>query len=178
MHKFYIKKDDKIEGPYSAKQMLELNLMHNTLVKEECINEWLPISKYDFRGMAKQELIQRLQKTSNSNVQTELKHSNVPDTSFPSTIEYKANFNEGANSIGGKIIITPDLIIFKAHSFNFGDLSDRIFKIQDVSGYRKGFLTFLYIQFKYGYEIKLTVWKKQEIITEIENRRKLLIASK
>ncbi len=57
MHKFYIKKDNIIEGPYSAKQMLELNLMHNTLVKEECINEWLPISKYDFRGMAKQELI-------------------------------------------------------------------------------------------------------------------------
>ena len=107
----------------------------------------------------------------------ELNYNNVPDGYFPSQIEYMANFNEGANAIGGKLIITPDKIIFKAHRLNFGNLSDRIFKIQDVAGYRKGILTYLYIQFKDGREIKLAVWKKQEIITEIENRRKQLIAT-
>ena len=107
---------------------------------------------------------------------TEVNYSDEPDGYFPSAIEYMANFNEGANAIGGKLIITPDQIIFKAHKFNFGNLSDRIFKIQDVSGYRKGILTYLYIKFNDGREIKLAVWKKQEIITEIENRRKRLIA--
>ncbi len=93
---------------------------------------------------------------------------------FPADLEYQANFNEGLLSIGGKIIITPEQLIFKAHSINIGDLSDRIFNIKDIIGYRKGLLTFMFIRFSDGREIKLTVWKKQEIIDELEKRKYLV----
>ncbi|MCM1139039.1 MAG: hypothetical protein NC453_10770 [Muribaculum sp.] len=93
---------------------------------------------------------------------------------FPAQIEFKANFNEGINSIGGKLIITPTQLIFKAHSLNFGDLSDRVFNITDIYGYEKGILTFMYILFKDGRKIKLTVWDKQGIINELEARRNTL----
>ena len=94
---------------------------------------------------------------------------------FPDFIEHKANFNTGINSIGGKIIITPSQLIFRAHSFNFGNLEDRIFEIKDIIGYKKGFLSFLTISFSDGKNIKLTVWGKDEIINQLENRRRTLI---
>lgn len=94
---------------------------------------------------------------------------------FPEFVEHKANFNTGLNSIGGKIIITPTQLIFKAHSFNLGDLSDRIFEIKDIIGYKKGFLSFLYISFNDGKTIKLTVWGKDNIIHQLEERRQKLI---
>lgn len=94
--------------------------------------------------------------------------------SEPVVIEYLANFNVGLVSIGGKIIITKDQLIFKAHSLNVGDLSDRIFNIKDISGYKKGLFTFLYISFVDGSEIKLSVWKKQEVINELEARKAAL----
>lgn len=90
---------------------------------------------------------------------------------FPKSIEYKANFNEGINSIGGKIIITPTQLIFHPHKINFGNLSDRIFEINQISGYEKGPLTFMYISFLNGSRIKLTVWNKSEIIEQLEARR-------
>lgn len=92
-------------------------------------------------------------------------------------IEYAANFNEGINSIGGKLIITSELLIFKAHKLNFGDLSERIFYIKDIVGYRKGMLTFLHISFADGRTIKLTVWNKQEVIDELEKRRRRLLGA-
>lgn len=58
------------------------------------------------------------------------------DLQFPAEITYVANFNEGINFIGGKIVITPELLIFRSHSINFGELSDRIFNIKDIVGYR------------------------------------------
>lgn len=94
--------------------------------------------------------------------------------SFPAFIEHKANFNVGMNSIGGKIVITPTQLIFRAHAFNFGDLSDRVFEIKDIIGYKKGFLSFLYISFRNGPDIKLTVWGKDEIINQLEARRRVL----
>ena len=93
---------------------------------------------------------------------------------FPEFIEHKANFNTGINSIGGKIIITPTQLIFRAHSFNIGNLEDRIFEIKDIIGYKKGFLSFLTISFSDGKNIKLTVWGKDEIINQLENRRRAL----
>ncbi len=95
--------------------------------------------------------------------------------SFPEFIEHKANFNTGWNSIGGKLIITPTQLIFRAHAFNFGDKSDRIFEIKDIVGYKKGFLTFLYISFRDGNTIKLTVWGKDELIRQLEERRQALV---
>lgn len=94
---------------------------------------------------------------------------------FPDQIEFKANFNEGLNSIGGKLYITPTQLIFHPHSVNFGDLSDRVFNICDIIGYEKGILSFMYISFKNGLRIKLTVWSKQKIINELEARRSQII---
>ena len=91
------------------------------------------------------------------------------------TIEFKANFNEGPNSIGGKIIITDTQLIFRAHSLNFGDLRDRVFEIRDIVSYKKGILTFMYISFSDGKTIKLSVWHKRRVINELESRRKSLI---
>ncbi len=93
---------------------------------------------------------------------------------FPEFIEHKANFNTGINSIGGKIIITPTQLVFRAHSFNFGNLEDRVFEIKDIVGYKKGFFSFLYISFSNGKTIKLTVYGKDEIIRQLEERRQYL----
>jgi hypothetical protein len=93
---------------------------------------------------------------------------------FPPAIEFKANLNEGINSIGGTLVITPETLIFKAHSINFGNLSDRVFPIKDIVGFKKGLLTFLYINFANGQRIKLTLWNKQKVIDEIEARKKYL----
>lgn len=89
-------------------------------------------------------------------------------------VEYKANFNDGMLSIGGKIIITRTQLIFRAHGFNFVNTPDKVFEIRDISGYKKGFLTILYITFRYGLTIKLAVSKKQEVINQLESRRKAL----
>lgn len=43
-------------GPYTAKQIQELQLMDDILVTEESMNEWLPASRFDFNDMAKKEL--------------------------------------------------------------------------------------------------------------------------
>lgn len=98
----------------------------------------------------------------------------MPTAQFPSSIEYKANFNEGLNSIGGKIIITPTQLIFHPHSINFGNLQDRVYEIAQILGYEKGILTFMHISFVNGERIKLTVWNKTEIIEQLEARRKNL----
>lgn len=95
-------------------------------------------------------------------------------TTFPEFVEHKANFNTGLNSIGGKIIITPTQLIFRAHAFNFGNKGDRIYEIKEIIGYKKGFFSFLYISFSNGETIKLTVWGKDNIINQLEERRKFL----
>lgn len=90
-------------------------------------------------------------------------------------IEFQANFiNDAGVSIGGKLIITSELLIFKAHKFNLGDLSDKYFSIKNVVGYKKGFFTFFKIYFSDGNIVTLNVWKKQEIINAIEERKKHL----
>ena len=86
-------------------------------------------------------------------------------------IEYKANHNIGSNSQGGKLWITKDEVVFKPHSLNFGPLGKRYIRIQDIVGYEKGFLTNMTIYTKNGYQMDLVVWKKDEIISEIESRR-------
>lgn len=201
MKKFHIRMDEDIFGPYSAKEILALDLLPDIMVTEVSMDTWLPASQFDFESIAKQELLSRLQSTP-TNTETDsiqakkealkrrLQNSgnlyippkSVPtsvvenDTSamFPPEVTFKANFNEGINSIGGKLIITPTQLIFKAHSLNFGDLSDRVFNITDICGYEKGILTFMYILFKDGRKIKLTVWDKQGIINELEARRNTL----
>ena len=202
MHKFYIRMDGDIFGPYTAKGMKELDVMPDIMVTEDSIDTWQPAANFDFDQLAKQEILEKLKSTPTvENIQqkscieqkrealkAKLKnHGNLSSTKtitkdsksninkFPEKIEYKANFNEGLLSIGGKIIITPTQLIFHAHKFNIGDLTDRIFEISHISGYEKGMLTFLYISFNNGNRIKLTVWNKSEIIEQLEKRRTALL---
>lgn len=201
MYKFYIRMDGDIFGPYSAKGMMELDLLPDIMVTEASIDTWQPAENFDFANLAKKEVLERLKSTptndvpdtiptleqkrkelkarlnNNGNLTTQVVKEPshyVPQSSFPERIEYKANFNEGINSIGGKLIITPTQLIFHPHSFNFGDLSDRVFEISQISGYEKGILSFMYISFIDGSRIKLTVWSKSEIIAQLESRRSSL----
>lgn len=191
--------DGEVFGPYSAKGMMELEVLPDIMVTEVSMDTWQPAENFDFAKMAKQEVLERLKTTPTKNsmetVQTmeqkrkDLRarlsnHGNLcppsvetlnTSNTFPNSIEYKANFNEGMNSIGGKIIITPTQLIFHPHKINFGDLSDRVFEISQISGYEKGILSFMYISFLNGSKIKLTVWSKSEIIEQLEARRASLV---
>lgn len=86
-------------------------------------------------------------------------------------IRHLANHVLGIYSQGGHLWITKDEVVFKPHLFNFGPLGKRYIRIQDVVGYEKGFLTNMTIYTKNGYQMNLVVWKKDEIINEIESRR-------
>lgn len=190
--------DDDVFGPYSAKGMMELELLPDIMVTEASIDTWKAAENFDFNALAKAQLLERIKAApTNNNVEIEPtieqkkaalkerllsplpiyamddKKSNIQMTAnkFPDKLEYKANFNEGINSIGGKIFITPTQLIFHPHSINFGDLSDRVFEISHISGYEKGILSFMYIIFLDGSRIKLTVWNKSEIISQLEARR-------
>ena len=194
--------DGDVFGPYSAKGMMELDILPDLLVTENSIDTWKLASEFDFVALAKEEMLERLKNmapknepspetiimekraalkkrlsNANSNMHklVEVQECISKDSLFPSQIEFNANFNEGINSIGGKIIITPTQLIFHAHKLNFGNLSDRIFEIRDICGYEKGVLSFMYIQFINGHKIKLTVWNKTKIINELEARRNQLI---
>ena len=56
MYKFYVKMDGDTFGPYTAKQIQELQLTDDILVTEESMNEWLPAGRFDFNDMVKKEL--------------------------------------------------------------------------------------------------------------------------
>lgn len=93
---------------------------------------------------------------------------------FPEAIEYLANYFKGIISVGGKIIITPTQLIFKAHKFNIGN-NDRIFDIKDIVDF-KGFFTILIIKFANGSSLILSLTKRSEVIRQLEMRRQQLLA--
>lgn len=78
--------------------------------------------------------------------------------------------------MGGVLHITPSQIRFYPHDLNIGNVTNRAWEIRNVAGFKKGMLTFLYINFNDGSRIKLTVWKKNDIIREIEARRQSLVS--
>ena len=87
-------------------------------------------------------------------------------------LKYQANHQVSAlNAQGGHLWITKDEVVFKPHALNVGPLGKRYIRIQDVVGYKKGALTHMSIFTKSGYEMDIVVWKKDEIINEIEKRR-------
>jgi hypothetical protein len=55
-YKFYIKVEEATYGPYSAREVRDLQLMDDILVTEESISEWLPAGRFDFDDMARKEL--------------------------------------------------------------------------------------------------------------------------
>lgn len=86
-------------------------------------------------------------------------------------LSFKANFFVGANAQGGNLYIYDDTFVFKPHSANFGNLSEKVIQIRDICGYKKGFLTTMFIYLNNGLEIKLAVWQKDDIIKALEERR-------
>lgn len=57
MYKFYIQMDGDTFGPYSAKEVLDLDLLPDTMVTEESLNgTWYPASKLDFHDMYLKEI--------------------------------------------------------------------------------------------------------------------------
>lgn len=55
-YKFYVKMDGDIFGPYSARGIIELELLDDILVTEESLNgQWLPASSFDFDDMVRKE---------------------------------------------------------------------------------------------------------------------------
>lgn len=108
-------------------------------------------------------------------------NSNSTETSQPSSpilrkvepeLRYQANHQVSAmNAQGGHLWITKEEVVFKPHSLNFGPMGKRYIRIQDIVGYKKGALTHMSIFTKSGYEMDIVVWKKDEIINEIEKRR-------
>lgn len=55
-YKFYIKVEEETYGPYSAREVRDLQLMDDILVTEESMSEWLPAGRFDFDDMARKEL--------------------------------------------------------------------------------------------------------------------------
>lgn len=55
-YKFYVQMDGDTFGPYSAKEILALDLMDDILVTEESMNgTWLPARRFDFQDMYMKE---------------------------------------------------------------------------------------------------------------------------
>ena len=49
--------DGEIFGPYSAKEVRDLQLMDDILVTEESMSEWLPAGRFDFDDMVKKDAV-------------------------------------------------------------------------------------------------------------------------
>lgn len=54
-YKFYVKMDGETFGPYSAREIRDLQLMDDILVTEESMDEWLPAGRFDFDDMVRKE---------------------------------------------------------------------------------------------------------------------------
>lgn len=91
---------------------------------------------------------------------------------FPAAIEFLANTNDGLNSKGGKIIITPTQLIYHPHAWNFGSTDELVFEIKDIVGYKRGLFTYFTILFSGGRKLSLAAWSKSEIIRQLDMRRK------
>lgn len=52
--------DGETYGPYSAKEVRDLQLMDDILVTEESMSEWLPAGRFDFDDMVRKEFEDRI----------------------------------------------------------------------------------------------------------------------
>lgn len=156
--------DGDIFSPYSAKGKMKLDMLPDIMATEVSIDTWTIAENFDFANLAKQEVLEGLKLAPTNDVpdimptleqkRKELKARlnnndnltspvvketffNLPQSDFPERIEFMTTLNEDLNSIGDKIIITPTQLIFHSHSVNFEDLSERDFRISQISGYEK-----------------------------------------
>lgn len=89
-------------------------------------------------------------------------------------LSFQANYYFGSFmscAQGGKLHIYEEIAVFKPHKLNIGSLEDCSIPIRDICGYKKGMLTSFIIYLNDGTEVKLAVWKKDEIIQALEARR-------
>ena len=93
-------------------------------------------------------------------------------------LSFAANYYEGINALGGTLYIYDDVAVFRPHGLNFGEPSDRIIPIRDISGYKKGILSIFHIYLNTGKDIQLAVWKKNTIINALEMRRQKIYEQK
>lgn len=92
-------------------------------------------------------------------------------------LSFNVNYFEGINALGGTLYIYDDIAVFRPHSLNLGSSADRFIQIRNISGYKKGLLTILYIYLNNGEYIKLATWKKNTIIDALEKRKKVLLGT-
>lgn len=104
--------------------------------------------------------------------------SQAPQTVFPPEIEFKANLNKGFTSKGGKLIITPEQLIFRPHAVNIGNRDESVYEIKDITGYNRGVLTFMHIYFRNAQRVKFVVWDKGGVIEALELRRQAYFKSR
>ena len=97
---------------------------------------------------------------------------------FFEDLSFSANYYEGINALGGTLYIYDEVAVFKPQSFNFGDPTDRIIPIRNISGYKKGFLSIFHIYLTNVSDVKLAVWKKDAIINALEMRRQNIYEQK
>lgn len=89
MYKFYIQMDGDTFGPYSAKEMLNLDLLPDTMVTEESLNgTWYPASRLDFQDMYLKET---------GTVINEDGTIHRPDVSLPHTTSTTSNTSNTVN---------------------------------------------------------------------------------
>lgn len=59
IYKFYVQMDGETYGPYTAREIRDLELLDDIMVTEESMNgQWLEASKFDFEDMVRKEQAQ------------------------------------------------------------------------------------------------------------------------
>tara|TARA_E500000331_G_C17196798_1_gene687467 strand:- start:468 stop:953 length:486 start_codon:yes stop_codon:yes gene_type:complete len=96
--------------------------------------------------------------------------------------KFIANYVESTfNNQGGKLWVSNKEIFFKPHIINFGDLSKKFMKIQDIVTMEMKWTIFnpasfnLLITDKSGNCMDIISWNRKGIITAIEKRKKNLV---
>lgn len=92
---------------------------------------------------------------------------------FPE-LTFTANLCESLfASEGGKIVISDETVTFVPHALNFDIFSqaDRTIEIKDIIGYKKGWFAFFTIYVKNRLPYKISTYKKDTIMMELERRR-------
>lgn len=90
-----------------------------------------------------------------------------------STLTFVASWHHGFLKTGtGRLIIGSETAEFIADLEGDGLNTDGfVLNIQDIVGYKKGFMSFMTIELKNGDTFKLAVYKKDGVIQTLEERR-------
>lgn len=75
-------------------------------------------------------------------------------------------------SQGGRLLISKNEIFFRPHKLNIGDLSDKYFKINEITSIEKPFFPmFLKIHSKGRKSMFISTWSRNKIIESINKRK-------